>query len=659
MTGTDELVAAIESRTGRQARRVGRETRLLCPVHDDHRPSLDVREGDDGRPLVTCRSHSCSYEAVCAAIGATPADFMPPCVDPGEGETVYPYRDEDGGLLFEVVRRPGKRFSQRRPDPNVPGGWVWNLEGVRRVPYRLPGLLAATTRTVFVVEGEKAVEAMVSAGLVATTNPGGAGKWRDDYAQYFSMAKRVVVLADDDEVGRTHADGVLRSLKTAGLADVRLVELYPKGETHRDIADWLAEHPDPEGARTRLRELVERVDPFERVNGPTIRADRVQPGYVEWLVPGLVPRGAVTLLNGDPGTGKSLWTCAVAAAETLNGGKVLVSTAEDSLALTVVPRLHAAGAVMDRVELVDEREFTLMLPDEVEALERLVTEHAVTLVVVDPLMAHLPGQVNSWRDQSVRLALRPLHRLAESTGAAVLLVHHLNKSVSNDPMRRVGGSVGILGAARSSLLLARDPAREAESPLRVLAQHKNNLGPLAPSRLLEIIATRGAVDGITVPASSAIVERGGCELSAAELLTVSEEPAAIDEAKGVLLAELFGGLAVPVNELKKAAEANGVAWRTVERAKKQLGVDAIRHGHGWAWKLPLEAEERSGGTVAVKTASPSATAVSTNAGGLAAIPLFEPQPPDAAGSSVAKAANLTDGGLGTTVSDPQTVEVVA
>src|SRR5262245_35720903 len=138
---------------------MGRNTRLLCPAHEDHSPSLDVAEGDDGRPLVVCRSHGCSYEDVLAAVGVEPTssddgDLWTPY---GPAVARYRYFDEEHVLLFEVLRTADKQFPVRRPDATAKSGWRWNLKGVRRVPYGLPRLLEAVAAgvTIYVVEGEK------------------------------------------------------------------------------------------------------------------------------------------------------------------------------------------------------------------------------------------------------------------------------------------------------------------------------------------------------------------------------------------------------------------------------------------------------------------------------------------------------------------------
>src|SRR5579875_3111937 len=148
---------------------------------------------------------------------------------------VYPYTDEDGVVLFEVVRFEPKDFRQRQPDGQ--GGWIWNLDHVRRVPFRLPQLLAANGCTVHVVEGEKDVLALEKLGLVATCNPGGAGKWRQDFAQYFRGAD-VLILPDNDAPGEAHARQVAANLQPVA-ARVRIVRLPGLGPKE-DVSNWIA-----------------------------------------------------------------------------------------------------------------------------------------------------------------------------------------------------------------------------------------------------------------------------------------------------------------------------------------------------------------------------------------------------------------------------------
>ena len=223
-----------------------------------------------------------------------------------------------------------------------------------------------------------------------------------------------------------------------------------------------------------------------------VRASELEVRPVEWLWRGRVPRGGLTVLAGEPGLGKSLlsvWLASRLSRGELGGASAasLFLTAEDSREHTVLPRLVAVGAALERVVFPppasDGLERAVRLPDDVGFLRQLITSADAKLVVFDPLVAYLPARVNTWQDQSLRGALAPLAALAEEQGTAMLLIAHLNKGRDADPLRRLGGSIGLAAAARSLLLLARDPDDpDAETGARrVLAHAKSNLGQLETS----------------------------------------------------------------------------------------------------------------------------------------------------------------------------------
>jgi hypothetical protein len=203
----------------------------------------------------------------------------------------YDYTDERGQLLYQTIRYVPKDFSQRRPDGR--GDWIWNLQGVRRVLYRLPELLAAPlTEPVFVVEGEQDADRLRQQGLTATTSAMGAqAKWRPEYNEVLH-GRRVVLLPDNDAPGRQHMEDVQRNLEGVALSVVVLTlpDLPPKG----DVSDWL----DAGGTRHALLEMVAALPAQERCARNPQKPQRkrgfgIRPSYRPF------PQGGLASVLGD------------------------------------------------------------------------------------------------------------------------------------------------------------------------------------------------------------------------------------------------------------------------------------------------------------------------------------------------------------------------
>ena len=227
-----------------------------CPGHKDSKASLSVKRGEDGRALLNCFA-GCGIKTICAALGITEADLFVKQDGTRQAKKIvatYRYCDERGDLLYEVVRYVPKDFRQRRPDGK--GGYIWNMQGVRLVPYRLPELIAAgASATVFIVEGEKDADRIARAGLVATCNVGGAGKWKPEHNEYL-RGRAVVIIADKDGPGRKHAMQVAQSV--AGIA-AKITILELPGEKVKDVYDWF----EGGGTVEKLVELGEQAAPFD------------------------------------------------------------------------------------------------------------------------------------------------------------------------------------------------------------------------------------------------------------------------------------------------------------------------------------------------------------------------------------------------------------
>ena len=249
-----------------------------CPFHPDgqgkppHQPNLQVSV----RGYVC---HACDAKGGLVALArhlGTPEDSSPK-----RPVATYDYRDEEGGLLSQVVRLPGKRFRQRRPDGV--GGWIWNLDGIRRVLYRLPELMARTDDTVCLCEGEKDCDQLMSVGFLATTNPGGAGKWSDEYCA-FLKDRDVVILPDNDEPGRKHSVSVASAV--FGQARSVKIMLLPGLPEKGDVTDWLdAGHTVDE--LLRLVESSPRWEPIAEDTGPKTSVEDCTPriAVAQWPKP--------------------------------------------------------------------------------------------------------------------------------------------------------------------------------------------------------------------------------------------------------------------------------------------------------------------------------------------------------------------------------------
>lgn len=211
-----------------------------CPVHDDRNASMTVSRGTKRPVVVTCHSnHGCGYDDVIAVLGLSKADLgereqNTVWTPRGDAVAVYRYRDEAGQVLFDVCRTADKQFPTRVPDPTTKSGYRWRLGDTRRVPYRLPELVAAVAagRLIHVTEGEKDANAIVAAGGAATCNPHGAGKWREDYNRFF-VGARVRIVADNDKPGIAHAQQVTEALSgTAASVEAVLAKVGKDAGDH-------------------------------------------------------------------------------------------------------------------------------------------------------------------------------------------------------------------------------------------------------------------------------------------------------------------------------------------------------------------------------------------------------------------------------------------
>jgi AAA domain len=338
-----------------------------------------------------------------------------------------------------------------------------------------------------------------------------------------------------------------------------------------------------------------------------LQLSQVQPESIQWLWPGRMAAGKLTLLDGDPGLGKSMMTLDLAARVTTGrefpdgaaGGEpagVVLVGGEDGVSDTIIARLQAAGADLSRVHTFDgtSRDGVWRglptFPEDCGLLEEAVGEAKARLVIIDPLLAFISSNVWSVNDQMVRQALAPLARVAEKTRAAMILVRHLNKwGGGQRAIYRGSGSIGIIGSARTAFLVGRDPE---EPDMRVLACTKNNLGAPPASLSFRIVG---------VDQDRARVEWAGpVEVTAEELVQVPSHRRGELLPRAVLFLEklLSKGPCSRESVLRKT-RAYGIANRTLKRARGQLSVvsQEVRENNQnvWYWSLPdyKAAEEKA------------------------------------------------------------------
>jgi putative DNA primase/helicase len=275
------------------------------------------------------------------------------------------------------------------------------------------------------------------------------------------------------------------------------------------------------------------------------------------------------------------------------------SSAEDSVEHTLTPRAIAAGGDLSCLHFFrsvnvsayhgDEERPAFLIPDDLPLLDHWLAERKARVVVLDPIVAMIPVSLNTHRDQHVRRALAPLAHIANERSDAVIAVMHLNKDREADALNRLSGSIGFGGAARSVLLFAQDPddPQGEAGNRRILAHVKCNVGPRQASIAFRIEPRTLDTPNGAVHTSIAIRD-GNAHVSANDLLgapTSVSEATARSEARDFLVLELEAGPA-PTTDLKRRADDAGIAWRTIERAKKQLGIRARKNGVGWLWQLP-------------------------------------------------------------------------
>jgi hypothetical protein len=319
----------------------------------------------------------------------------------------------------------------------------------------------------------------------------------------------------------------------------------------------------------------------------------VQKSSVNWLWPGYLPAGKVAVLDGDPGVGKSMLTCELAARISVgapmpgeSGGlelpaDVILFAPEDDMSDTVIPRLEAHGADLDRIHNFTftgegDNQRLVTMPDDFNLIEKAIKKYKARLIIIDPVVSMLSERIDTHKDHSVRTALTPLARIASENECTILLVRHLRKG-EGPAIYKGGGSVAFIGISRIALCAAHHPTVEG---MGVMAVTKTNLGPKPKSMQYKIEGEEGK--------TATFMWQGTSTLTADELLAPVQNDRPRKNAATFLKEELSDG-PKDVKEILEKARQQEISERTLERAKTDLGIQSARQGQKWEWRTPDEA----------------------------------------------------------------------
>ena len=460
MNAADILSELVCGRPGCECRSSAERGRGLthCVIHKpDAHPSLSISE-KGGAVLAHCQA-GCKQSDVWSELRR-----IFPEAETAERKIVstYDYVDEAGKLLSQVVRYLPKSFSQRKP--NGAGDWLYSLNGVRRVLYNLPGVIAAAVahQTIYIVEGEKDADALIAMGLTATTSIGGAGSWRDEYASFLRGAA-VVVVQDKDEAGYKHAVDIVRSL-TPVVASLRVVE----AKAGKDVSDHLAEGWTTDDLLPASRFATPPLQQAPVLTWRTAREIALEtPEQVDWVVTGYAARGAITDWSAKVKTGKTSLMLVMARSVAYGESFLGIETAQGPVVILTEERPPTFRSALGRWGLLDSDDLHVLYRREARgmewpsivaaAVEKCIAVRAI-LLVIDTFAdwAQLgPDQENDAGAASI--AMRPVQDAAEQ-GLAVLLSRH---------DRKMGGLIGETARGSSAIAGKADilvDIRRADSP---------------------------------------------------------------------------------------------------------------------------------------------------------------------------------------------------
>ena len=373
--------------------------------------------------------------------------------------------------------------------------------------------------------------------------------------------ERVFLCLDADKAGEDACKRLAALLPDT----VSVTRIQPCMKDWNDVLVHRAEIPN----RNYFKSIVLK-EPSKPETVKIIRMSDVELTPVEWLWKPYLPFGKLSVLQGNPGEGKTYFAMHLAAActngkllpnmERMEPFNVIYQTAEDGLGDTVKPRLIEAGADLDRVLVIDDSDVQLTLSD--ERIEKAIVENNARLVIIDPIQAYLGADVDMNRANEVRPIFMRLGQVAQRTGCAILLIGHLNKAAGMQSLQRGLGSIDIAAAVRSVMFIGK---LKHDPTMRILTHEKSSLAPPGAS-LAFSLGDEGGFRWV-----------GEYDITADEMLSGIEpqRETKTQQAKDLICALLAGGKQVLSEDIDKAALERGIPGRTVRDAKRELG-DALK-----------------------------------------------------------------------------------
>lgn len=536
-----------------------------CPAHDDRSPSLSV-EDRDGKTLVKCFA-GCSQDAIIGAIRSRGLWKSNPSPKPKANRREWVIRDFEGREVAKHIRNDlpnGRKEMPWEPKGAKPRELLYGAERLREL---------SDGSTLILCEGEKSADAVRALGVEAGGTVCGSGTIPNDEVLRELCRFDVYLWPDFAEDGRVHMKRIGERLIALGANSVRILNWEGATVTGDDAADFVQRG----GTADELRSLIataRTVSGGAETSG-VVRLSDVERRSVSFLWQPYIPYGKLIAVEGRPGVGKSFAVYALVAGIT-RGVKLplddtereprnaLVFTAEDDLADTVRPRVEALGGDLSRVLCYTP---DLSFASDMDTVESLVCKHKPALIAFDTLQAYMTG-LDLHRANETRPVLKKLRDIAERHGCAILLIRHTRKSNAGHAVEAGIGTVDISAACRSILHVAEDP----DDASRGAVLHvKSNCGPKGDSVGFSIEDGSFGWTGVSTLSYDALRD--------------DRESSPIDEAVEFLQTELAQG-PVASRELMTRAKGEGIAERTLRRAKADLRVLARKVGRGgWEWYL--------------------------------------------------------------------------